>query len=88
VPACGAFGGQGRCRRLSSASGRASNSKVAVKSASVTAPTTILPAAGKAVKSLTMGDDADKIAPTDQTLAGKSNIRMAQRKATAAQSAA
>ena len=36
----------------------------------------------------TIGDDAERIAPTDQTLAGKSNTRMAQRKAIAAQSAA
>jgi hypothetical protein len=40
------------------------------------------------VKGKTIGDDADRIAPTDQTLAGKSNTRMAQRKAIAAQSAA
>jgi hypothetical protein len=40
------------------------------------------------VKGKTTGDDADRIASTDQTLAGKSNVRTAQRKAIAAQIAA
>jgi hypothetical protein len=40
------------------------------------------------VKGNTTGDDADRIASTDQTLDGKSNMRAAQRKAIAAQSAA
>jgi hypothetical protein len=40
------------------------------------------------VKGKTIGDDADKIVPTDQTLAGMSKIRMVLRKAVAAQSAA
>jgi hypothetical protein len=40
------------------------------------------------VKGKTTGDDADRMAPTDQTLAGKSKMRIAHRKTIAAQSAA
>jgi hypothetical protein len=40
------------------------------------------------VRGKTAAEDVDRIAPTDQTLAGKSSKRMAQRKAIAAQRAA
>jgi hypothetical protein len=40
------------------------------------------------VNGKTTGADADRIASTDQTLAGKSNMRTAKRNAIATQSAA
>jgi len=39
------------------------------------------------VNGMTIGDERDRIAPTDQTLSGNAKIRTAKRKTTAAQSA-
>src|SRR6187200_1991796 len=76
-----------RCRRLSSASGSASSNSVAVKSERVAAPATTRFAGGTTVSGLMIGDEIDRIAPTDETLAGSAKMRTAQRRIAAAQSA-
>jgi hypothetical protein len=49
---------------------------------------TTRPAGGTIDSGTTTGEETDRIAPTDQTLAGNANERTAQRKATTQQSAA
>jgi hypothetical protein len=61
---------------------------MAVKSDRVTAPTTTRLAGGMTVSGTIIGEEMDRIVPTDQTLAGNANVRTVQRNATAQQMAA
>jgi hypothetical protein len=57
-----------RRRRPRSARGRANNNNVAVKSERVIAPTTTRSADGTVVSGMTIGEEIESIAPTDQTV--------------------